>query len=270
MDSDFSMWLGTLGGPSEIGLSRLLQVAEVATKFQEPAAWGSLCKFAMDIDEAHELSQSYQRGFSTDLLARGPIEDNDLIGAIAAIRLGIHKRAPVMAWAAYNKHSFPGFAMAGMTELSLMRILQWAGADVSMPDENTGMTALHHMASIRYGNGSDPRAVEWLLKCGASPNARNENGDTPMAYLCGTEVWGEAQRATFLMLLKAGSDPRAASNDGSTALDLLKQTQAGNPSPMRQTIIESLEADIAQTKPGFFGRMLGIGKLPTWSATLAH
>ncbi|MGK5024218.1 hypothetical protein [Janthinobacterium sp. RB2R34] len=39
----------------------------------------------MDIDEAHELSQNYQRGFSTDLQAREPIEDNDLIGAIVAI-----------------------------------------------------------------------------------------------------------------------------------------------------------------------------------------
>ncbi|MGK5024217.1 hypothetical protein [Janthinobacterium sp. RB2R34] len=126
------------------------------------------------------------------------------------------------------------------------------------------------MASIKYAEGSDPRAVEWLLKCRASPNAKNKNGDTPMAYLCGTEVWGGAQRATFLMLLKAGSDPRAASNDGSTALDLLKPTQTANPSPLRQTIIESLEADVAQTKAGYFGCKLGIDKLPTWNATSAH
>lgn len=262
--------LNQAGGTTSKGLIRIMMTAELAPLFESDAAWAELCEFAIGVDERHGIADDYRQEFRRGESPKSAIEDNDIVGAIAACSLKLHYGLPVVAWAASSKHSFPGYAEAGISELATMRLLQWARADVSMPAETSLMTALHYMASTKHGAGSDPRAVLWLLGHGASVTAKNSNGDTPMTYLCGTSVWGKAQREVFLALLRAGSDPREPSNDGTTALDLLRLVQARVPDPMRAALIAALDADIQSVRPGFFSRLVGASKPMAWSAAFAH
>lgn len=260
--------LSAAGGPSQ--LPRMLMSAELAPIFKDPANWAELCEFAIEVDKEHGFSNAYQHSFRMGESARSALEDNYIFAAIAAVKVGAHKSAPVVAWAASNKHSFPGLTDGRVSEIAVMRFLQWAGADVSMAEENAGMSPLHYMAQVNYGQASHPGAVRWLLNCGAEPNAKNANGDTPMTFLCGVESWSDAQRETFLMLLKAGCNPLDAANDGSTPMSMLRLTQGMRHDPDRQALIDSLERDLARPRPGFFSKLVGVEKNNAWVATLAH
>jgi hypothetical protein len=267
----FSTMLAEAGGPSESGIVMMMFSAEPTPSFEAPGNWAKLCEFVTEMDLEHNFSQNDQKRFAISSSSVSmAMDDNDIVGAIAAVKMGLHKAQPLIAMAASNKHEFPGLSNAGQPEIAVMRFLEWAGADVSAPELHAGMTALHYMASTRYGPGSDVRAVRWLLDCGASPAVRNKKGDTPLSYLCGTSVWGEAQRQTFSLLLQAGGDPLTSSNDGTTPLDLLRQNQAVRPTPLRQALIKALEADIARSRTGFFSSLFGVAKDATWEATLTH
>lgn len=257
------------GGPTEDSLKRFLFAADLAPAMQEEDIWPEICEFAISVDEDHDIAAEFKRDIRAGRSMRGAMLDNYIIAAIAAVRLGVHKNEPLLAWAAAGKHEFPGWSDGLEFETATMHFLQWAGADVSMPDPDTSMTALHYMSSFGHSKGSDPRTVARLLGGGASVSARNKNGDTPMAYLCGISVWGEAQQATFKLLLRAGADPLEPSNDGSTPIDLLEKVQGLSPAPLRQALLDSLKSDIAACKPGFFTRMVGAKRAPEWKASLA-
>jgi hypothetical protein len=257
------------GGPSEQGMKMMLFSASIAPMMDDEEHWAEICEFAVAVDEEHELSSGFRRCVNHPDLLKSALLDNYVLAAIAAFRAGVHGRHPLVAWAAANKREFPGIGNGVDFETGTLRFLQWAGADVSMPDPESKMTALHCMASLTHGRGSAPRAVKRLLDGGANPAAKNIRGDTPLAYMCGMSVWGEAQRETFQLLVRAGGDPLAQSDDGGTAIDLLKMVQDISPQPMRLALIGALERDIASQKPGFFTRAIGAARPIAWAESLA-
>lgn len=266
-DSPFFESLSQCGGVSADGVKSLMMRADLTPAFNDAQAWGLLCKFVTELDEVHGFSEPFQRQFEQGEDPSFAMMDNYILGGLAAVRLGMHHNAPLIAAAAFNKHSFPGLRSEGVPEIALMRYLQWAGADVSMAGGDRGMTPLHYMSFVKHGRNSHPEAVRWLLSCGATVSARNASGDTPMAYLCGASVWREPQQQTFLALLDAGASPIEMSSDGSTPLSLLKTSQQHSPEPLRTSLIESLEADIARAA---HSKSAGQVHWDFWASTLVQ
>ncbi|MYN10189.1 ankyrin repeat domain-containing protein [Pseudoduganella aquatica] len=260
--------LEQLGGPTESGLKYLLITGDLMAAFDSDEDWAELCQFASKVDEERGISARFEKQFRDGISPIGAMQDNYVLAALAACRIGLEKSEPLMVYAASNKHEFPGFVQDGLAEMSCMRVLHWGGWDVSAPHPETGMTALHLLAATRHAPGSNPRAIHWLLQRGANPSARNENGDTALAYLCGISVWGRAQLNSFVLLLLAGADPFDAANDGTTPLHHLKSRNESQPIQLRTQTIEAIETDINRT-PGVFASGIAIRPEHRWQATLA-
>ena len=90
------------------------------------------------------------------------------------------------------------------------RCLQ-AGVDPNARDEN-GWTPLLGAATFT----ANPAVIVALLDAGADPNARTEDGTTP---LLGAATFA-ANAAVISALLDAGADPNARTEDGETPLHL--------------------------------------------------
>ena len=91
----------------------------------------------------------------------------------------------------------------------LVRTCLDAGADPNARNED-GDTPLH----IAAWNGQT-EAIAALLDAGADPNARNEDGDTPLHIA----AWN-GQTEAIAALLDAGADPNARNEDGDTPLHI--------------------------------------------------
>ncbi len=97
----------------------------------------------------------------------------------------------------------------GLKSAEWVRACLEAGADPNARDED-GDTPLHHAAADN--DGGEGEAAALLLAAGADPNARNNRGRTPLHnYGIGFEV--------VVLLLEAGADPNARDQDGNTPLD---------------------------------------------------
>lgn len=190
--------------------------------------------------------------------------DNYLFGALAGV-FSAHtdnsvKAEPALAWAAFNKHAYQGYK----DEIACLRMLLWAGFDPDAQDES-GMTALHYMASQKHLPASHPRAVRLLLEAGANPNLQNVRGDTPLCYLSGNEKWtGELHHSAW-MLLSAGADPNLPAGDGATALSLMHESNARQPNEHRSQLIAKL---MAQYDAAAMGRVAEAGTSRGASETL--
>lgn len=143
---------------------------------------------------------------------------------------------PVIAWAAFNKHTYQGWK----DEVSIVRTLALAGFDPNLPDDDS-QTPLHMTAFMEPPPHSSPRAVRVLLKMGADANARNGNGDSPLTYLVAADDLTEQMQETAIMLLDAGADPFAKSDDGTTAYGLLKKYQTAKPEGRREVLLDMIE-----------------------------
>ena len=203
--------------------------------------WGRVCEAA--IKKALSLAEDDS---SFAALLKTPVEeiqsalwDNYLWGAMAAVIAAQKnpsiKRLPLLAEAAFNKHSYPGYK----DEIACLRMLLWAGFDVNAQDEN-GMTALHYMASLKNHPYSHPRAVRLLLMAGAMPDIQNARGDTALCYLSGNTTWSSALNNTAWMLISVGANPNCPSSDGATAKSLLIASNSVSPNDDRQELIEEL------------------------------
>ncbi len=193
---------------------------------------------------AHDILPPFAKGNEEGLKAA--LYDNYAHFALAAIKHGDRKtKAPLIAWAAFNKHSYQGWK----DEVAIVRSLALAGFDPNLPDASS-QTPLHLMSFMKVFPNSSPRAVRVLLKKGADANARNRNGDTPLTYLCAAEGITDRMYETAVMLLEAGADPLAKSNDGATPYSLLLQCQQKNPDGRRGMLIDMIE-DAAGIVPPF-------------------
>lgn len=179
----------------------------------------------------------------------GPLEDkalfeavskNDLRGVQAALAAGANPNST-------NAHgSYPLLSAAYSGEVSILKALLTAGADVHVkdkdgntavmwacykggdaeglklllqykPDVNAvnsdGMTALHGAASTLYPSGS---AINLLLKAGADINARDSSGHTLLISLsyCGMHLSAPLMES----LIKKGADVNLRTTNGATAL----------------------------------------------------
>lgn len=189
--------------------------------------------------------------------------DNYILAGLALAKLkDVPRSWPAIAWAAFNKHTYPGFAAVAKddeglvgTEFALVRVLEWAGFDVNAADEN-GMTALHYFASTKVRPFTNSRAVGWLIKHGADPAAVNGNGDTPLIYLSASVNWTHELTASFLSIFEVPScDPWAAAKDGKTARMVLEENDPMAPNSERQEIIAQMvsmemEAEVPDGETG--------------------
>lgn len=196
-------------------------------------AWVTLTNLAAD--------QALRLGFDPNTIDRQRIEfdlyDNHFHAAVAGVAAArIHEPAkglPLLAWAAFNKHSYQGYK----DEIAILRMLLSAGYDPNAQDNN-GMTALHYMASMQHYPYSHPRAVRLLLEAGADPNIQNERGDSPLCYLAGNLQWTDHLHRSAVLLLNAGANPHLAANDGATPFGLLNENRGEF---MRELIIVAIE-----------------------------
>ena len=96
----------------------------------------------------------------------------------------------------------------------IRRIRDCLSRGVTWNSGGDGTTMLHYAA--RYT--SNPTVVSLFLEAGYDPNAKDDEGSTPLHYA--TLTYGREQSATVLtsVLLDAGADPNARDNDGDTPL----------------------------------------------------
>lgn len=103
------------------------------------------------------------------------------------------------------------------TDLEVIRMLEEAGADFEMRD-NDGGTLLHRSCRFK-SRAPDHEFLEFLLKKGLDPNARDLDGVTPLMRVCvangrsPTGMAGAVQR-----LIDAGADIHARSESGKGAI----------------------------------------------------
>ena len=106
-----------------------------------------------------------------------------------------------------------------------------AGADPNARDED-GNTPLHR---LRGGSGSEEgRSASLLLAAGANPNARNNMGETPLHEVL--EYRDDSDFELIVVLLEGGADPNARDQDGNLAFHEL---YGGRPSDMERAFIRA-------------------------------
>ncbi|BCS27850.1 uncharacterized protein APUU_60898A [Aspergillus puulaauensis] len=82
-----------------------------------------------------------------------------------------------------------------------------------------GDTALHYLA--KGGHWWRKEAIKYLLQHGADPNARNDNGKTPLALAVQEQLYGGyLQKDITRILLEGGADPNIPASCGHTPLAL--------------------------------------------------
>lgn len=109
---------------------------------------------------------------------------------------------------------FPGgettfLGLAGQVSADTLQLLLEAGADVHR--KHISGTALH--AVCRHGPTDMPAQVEILVRAGATVDAIDDGGRTPLAFAC-----NRGPAAAVRVLLAAGANPNARSRAGTTPL----------------------------------------------------
>ncbi len=184
------------------------------------------------LEEATEFAQDHNR-------ISAALYDNYFVEAVKLVRGDADRSMPALAWAAFNKHEYKGYA----DECAVVRFLTWAGFDVNAGDAD-GQTPLHLMAQMKVQPGSHPRAVQFLLDAGANPNARRRGGDTPLTALSANMDWTQQADQSARILLGAGADPLQPSEDGATSFSVLRDCQSQNPCGARGALIAEIEAAV--------------------------
>lgn len=238
MEISWSDWGRALGSCKE-----LKEVGYVAYQMEplcpSPEEWDKFCEEVLNLgwpDGMAEESAEFARNPKQVQIA---MLDNYFVEAVRLVLGDADRSMPAVAWAAFNKHTYPGHA----DECATVRFLTWAGFDVSEPDGD-GQTPLHFMAATKVSPGSHPRAVAILLEAGANPNAQRTGGDSPLTCLFGNVQWTAEAHESAWLLLRAGADPHQPSGDGATPFSVLVACQKENPTGGRAQIIAQIEAGV--------------------------
>lgn len=118
----------------------------------------------------------------------------------------------------------------------IVRMLLDAGVDPNARDDE-GNTPLHECVA---GDGANIVAAEVLVAAGADLNARNNDGQTPLVYLYETH-FEYAKVVPFL--LKHGADPLIPNSRGQNAIDIARAAAAGEEPHWREEMLDELPAD---------------------------
>ena len=181
-------FMDSLGGRPEDNLKMLLYYGDLGGDFTEDEDWGALCELALAADDELGLSQEFSSRYA-ELFGREEfqgaldameydLKDNKIFAAMAIHKMGIPKKMPMVAAAAFNKHSYLGLKDG----FALVRFLHWSGFDINAASPSTSMTPLHLFSSTKVQPGTHPRAVEWLLEREADVDglpASDADGNTP-------------------------------------------------------------------------------------------
>ena len=111
-------------------------------------------------------------------------------------------------WNAPSGNTILHNAAGYTTNPTVVLLLLEAGADPNARNDD-GLTPLH-----RGAGNSNPVVIAHLLTAGGDPNAMDNNGYTPLHYAAARS--GNARAIS--RLLSAGADPQLESNDGRTPL----------------------------------------------------
>ena len=161
-----------------------------------------------------------------DINARGPEDRTALIYAIQAeqpeMALFLLEQEDVDLEARESHGSTPLVEAVVSRQLQVVEVLLERGADLNGPGP-VGRTALHCVAPQL-----DVEMLKWLLRRGADPDARDDDGWIPLHWaaistesLDSDEVW-DVQSALHL-LLESRDDMNAANNAGQTPLHVAVQ-----------------------------------------------
>ena len=134
--------------------------------------------------------------------------DAAAVGDTAAVKKML-KADPTLATAADDMGFTALHNAVGEDYPKLVKLLIDAGADVSATNDE-GMTPLHIAQCAS--------AVKALVAAGANVNARARGGMTPL-IVQSTEGGDTGSLETMATLLKAGADPNVKDDDGQTAMD---------------------------------------------------
>jgi hypothetical protein len=228
-----------------------------------------------DYEDVEQFMKQFAAARDEESLARAvqmAMNDNYINAGVALAKLPqVPRTLPVIAWAAFNKHTYKGLPTAGLdadgkagTEFALVRTLEWAGFDIDAQDEDNGYTALHYFASTKVHPYTNARAVNWLLKHGADASIANKNGDTALIYCAASVRWNNELSASFVEIFADPTcDPWAKANDGMTARMIMEENDPKAPDEQRQTLIAQMvkmemSAEIAEAPSGKKRRPLSL------------
>jgi len=151
----------------------------------------------------------------------------------------------------YGADALESILECGLTNIEdaerfeIARLLLSVGADIEARDE-FGYTRLYSAAFYPA-----PDSVEFLLKCGANPFAKQSQGKTPLHAVC----WGADSRnkdenyapigRIIDLLLKAGIDVNAVDEEGNTPLHEAAYGDGGNLTAIRALLKHGAKGDLA-------------------------
>ncbi len=141
------------------------------------------------------------------------IEEGNVQAVQTLIEAGVSLDAPLR----YGRTPLSMVSKARANRLELAEVLLAAGAALVHRGESIDGSPLH--AAVSAG---DVALVEWLLKSGASPLARNSSGEDALFAAVLAESWNPEIGA---LLLKHGAKVNARSRDKNTVL--LRAAQLG-------------------------------------------
>lgn len=169
-------------------------------------------------DDAPGIAALVQRGFDPNT-----VSEKGETGLTQAFKLESYRAAQGLIALpatkvnqANSKGETPLMLAAIKGQLDAAKALIARGADVN----REGWTPLHYAVSVPSEDGSDLKMVALLIEHHAYIDAASPNGTTPlmMAAQYGT-------RSAVQLLLKEGADPKAKNQQGQTAIDFATRAE---------------------------------------------
>ncbi|MEX0940522.1 MAG: ankyrin repeat domain-containing protein [Candidatus Babeliales bacterium] len=125
-----------------------------------------------------------------------------------------------------EKHYFLLSTPLSVGAFDLAAKLKKLGADPNQRGKNNNSLLQIHILNsdyLKYHFNKAFPAIEWLLKNGASPNLKNDDGDTSLISAIKSGVSEDKIKKVVELLLTYGADSSIKNKEGKTALDYAKE-----------------------------------------------